>query len=153
MVLADHVGVVALCQQHLRKEAVLERNVAVVAGIAGGELGDGGHSVGMVVAPGDDARTRRRTQGRGVHVGVAQAALCKRVQVGRLDGAAEAAELAIPGVIQHDEQHVGRTFPGAHGFGPGRAGLIYGQSDVAWERSSWFVLFECHVFLLTFLLV
>jgi hypothetical protein len=80
-------------------------------------------SVGVVVAPGDDARTRRRAQRRGVHVVVAQATLGQAVHVGRLDGAAVAAELAVPGVIQHNEQYAGHAFPGAHGFGPGWTGL------------------------------
>ena len=59
VILADHVGVVALCQQHLREEAVLEGNVTVVAGVAGRELSDSSHGVGVVVAPGDDTRMRR----------------------------------------------------------------------------------------------
>ena len=49
------------------------------------------------------ARTRGRAQRGGVHVGVAQATLCQAVQVGRLDGAAEAAKLAVAGVVQHDK--------------------------------------------------
>ena len=36
VVLADHVGVVALGQQHLREEAVLKRDLAVIPGVAGG---------------------------------------------------------------------------------------------------------------------
>ena len=103
MILADHVGVVALLQQHLREKTVLERDVAVVTGIVGGELGDACHTIRVVVTPADDARTCRRAQRRGVHVGVAQATLRQAVQVGRLDRAAVAAELVVTGIIQHDK--------------------------------------------------
>ena len=71
--LADHVGVVALLEQDLRQEAVLERHVAVVAREAGGELGDARHRVAVMVAARDDARPARRAQRRRVHVVVAQA--------------------------------------------------------------------------------
>ena len=54
--LADHEGVVALLEQHLREHPVLERDHAVVAGEAGRELGDAGHAVAVVVAAGHDAR-------------------------------------------------------------------------------------------------
>ena len=40
--------------------SVLERDDAVVARESGGELGDAGHGVGVVVASRDDARTARR---------------------------------------------------------------------------------------------
>ena len=70
--LADHVGVVAVRQQHLRQEAVLERDQAVVARVAGRHLGDARHPVAVVVAAGDHARPARRAQRRRVHVVVAQ---------------------------------------------------------------------------------
>ena len=103
MILTDHVGVVALCQQHLREIAVLERDIAVIAGITGGEFRDTGHAVGVVVASGENAGACWRAERGGVHVGVAQPSLCQAVQVGSLDGTAEAAELAVAGVIQHDK--------------------------------------------------
>ncbi len=71
--LADGVGVVALLQQHLGQKAVLKGDVAVGAGIAGRTLGDAGHGVGVVVAPGQNAGARRRAERRGVHVVVRQA--------------------------------------------------------------------------------
>ena len=103
VVLADHVGVVALGQQHLREEAILERDIAVIAGVAGGEFRDAGHAIGVVVASGENAGTRGRAERSGVHVGIAQPTLGQAVQVGCLDGAAVAAELAVAGVIQHDK--------------------------------------------------
>ena len=80
------------------------------AGVAGGTLGDAGHGVGVVIAPGQDARTRRRTKRRGVHIVVAQAVGGQAIQVRRGDGAAVAAQLPEAGVVQDDEQHVRRAF-------------------------------------------
>jgi len=48
--LADGVGVVAVLQQDLGEEAVLERDDAVGAGEAHRSLGDAGQAVGVVVA-------------------------------------------------------------------------------------------------------
>ena len=106
---ADGVGVVAVRQQDLREEAVLERDVGVVAGEAGRAFGDAGHGVGVMVAPGQDAGTGGRAQRGGVHVAVAHAVLRQGVHVGRVDRAAVAAELGIAGIVQDDEQDVGRA--------------------------------------------
>jgi hypothetical protein len=54
--LADRVGVVALVVEDLRQEAVLEGDVAVIAWEPGGDLGDPGQVVGVVVAAGQHAR-------------------------------------------------------------------------------------------------
>ena len=122
--LAHHVGVEALAEQDLRQEAVLERHVAVVAGEPGGELGHAGHVVAVVVAAGDDARSARRAQRGGVHVVVAQPVGGDRVEVRRLDRAAEAAQLPEPGVVEHDEQHVGCALRRPLRHEPGRARLV-----------------------------
>ena len=58
MPLADHERAVAVLEQHLRQHPVLERDDTVVARIAGRELRDAGHPVGVMVAPGHDARPR-----------------------------------------------------------------------------------------------
>ena len=114
MPLADHVGAVAVRQQHLRQEAVLERDQPVVARIAGRHLGDARHPVAVVVAAGDHARPARRAQRRRVHVVVAQPIGGQAVQVRRRDRAAVAAELAETGVVEHDEQHVRRALRRPH---------------------------------------
>ena len=88
--LPDAEGVVALLHQHLAEHAPVKGQDAVVAGVAGGGLGDRGQADRVVVAPGQDAAARRRAQGRGVHVGVAQAVGGQAVQHGRLDQPAEA---------------------------------------------------------------
>ena len=55
VVLPDQERAVAVLDQHLRQEAVLERDDAVVPGVAAGQLGDAGHRVAVMVAAGQDA--------------------------------------------------------------------------------------------------
>ncbi len=118
--LADRVGAVAVLQQHLREEPVRERNVPVAARIAGRAFGDAGHRVGMMVAPGENAGARGRAERGGVHVVVAQPVRRERVNVGRLNRAAVAAELSESCVIEDDEEHVRRALPRPQRLWPGR---------------------------------
>ena len=129
MPLADHVGAVAVLEQHLGQEPVLERDQPVVAGIAGRHLGDARHRVAVMVAAGDDARAARRAERRRVHVVVAQAALGQAVEVRRRDRAAIAPELTEPRVVQHDEQHVRRALRRPHRSWPRRRRLIRRPAD------------------------
>ena len=71
----------------------------------------------VVVAPGQDAAARRRAQRRGVHVGVAQAVGGQAVEDGRLHQPAEARQLPVADVVQHEEEHVGRALRGRGGSG------------------------------------
>ena len=135
MPLADHVGVVAVLLQHLRQETVLERDVAVITRIAGRQLGDRRHPVGVVVAAGDHARARRRTQRRGVHAVVAQPAGRERVQMRRGDRTPVTAELPEPGVVQNNEQHVGRSGNRPHRLRPRRRRLVGGPARPGPGRS------------------
>ena len=114
MPLADAIGGVALLQQHLGQKAVLERDRAIAAGIAGRSLGDAGHRVGMMIAAGQNARARRRAERGRVHVGEEQPVLGQLVDVRRVDRRAVAAELAEARVVDDDEEDVRRAFPGAH---------------------------------------
>ena len=132
--LADHVRAVAVLEQHLRQHAVLERHHAVVARVARGELGDAGHAVAVVVAPGDDAGAARRAQRRRVHVVEAQAVRRERVEGRRLDRAAVAAELPEPRVVEDDEQHVRGALPGSRRRRPRRARLVGRPADHSGKR-------------------
>ena len=127
--LAHHVGVVALREQDLGEEAVLERHVAVVTGEPGGELGDTRHRVGVVVAAREDARTTGRAQSSRVHVVVAQSVLRQLVEIRRLDRAAVAPELPESGVVEHDEDDVRRSLRRPCRGEPGRFRLVRGPSD------------------------
>lgn len=109
MPFAHREGVVALALENLRQEAVFEGNDAVRARIAHGALGDAGHPVGMVVAPGQKTGPGRRAQRRRVHIAVAKAVRRQPVEVRRPDWRTVTSELAVTGVVQHDEQHVRRS--------------------------------------------
>ena len=84
VVLPDHERAVAVLDEHLGQEAVLERDDAVVAGIAAGQLRDGGHRVAVMVAASQDARTAGRAQRCRMHVVIAQAVRGERVEAGCL---------------------------------------------------------------------
>ena len=99
-----------MLQEHLREKSIFEWNVAIAAGKAGGTLGDTGHGVRMMVAPGQDAGARRRAQRRGVHVVEEQAVRGELVDVRRCDGASVTAQLGEAGIVLYDEEDVGCTF-------------------------------------------
>ena len=132
-------------QQHLRQEAVLERDQAVVARVAGRELRDARHRVAVMVAAGDHARPARRAQRRRVHVAVAQPIVREAIQVRRRDRAAEAAELAEAGVVEHDEQHVRSTLRRPHQGRPRRCRFISRPADHAGEGGARRVLVQRHL--------
>ena len=118
--LSQGIRVVTVLEQDLRQKAVLERDVTVAAGKAGGAFGDAGHGVGMVVAAGQDARARGRTEGRGVHVVEEQPVLRQVVDVRRFNRTAVAAHLAETRVVLHNEKDVGH--PSLARKGCGQAG-------------------------------
>jgi len=68
-----------------------------------------------------------------VHNVLAQTIFRQGIQVESLHRAAEAAELSITGIIQHNEKHNRRTFLGAVGFRPDRSGSILRTSNHAVE--------------------
>ena len=78
-------------------------------------------------------RPRRRAQGRGVKVVVAQAIGGQRIDVRRLDEAAEAAVLGKAHVIEKDDEHVGRARFWFPGFGIPLHGFLVGLPDLAFE--------------------
>ena len=63
----------------------------------------------MMIAPGDQRRPCGRAQRGGVELGVAKSRLGDPVQCWCRDNTAERATDAIPLVVGHDQQHVGRT--------------------------------------------
>ncbi len=144
MPLPDGIRVVAVFLEDLRQVAVLERNVAVRAGISGRAVRQAGEVVGMMVPPGDDARARRRTERGRVHVVVAEAICGKCVDVRRFDWAAVAAEVPEARIVQHDEEHVGRTLLRPVRRRPGRLRDVHGPPDDAGKRRAAFVLGDGH---------
>ena len=146
-------GVVALRRQHLTEHALVEGQDAVVAGVAGGGLGDRGQPDGVVIAPGEDAAARRRAERRGVHVGVAQAVGGQAVDDGRLHQPAEAGQLPVAYVVQHEEEHVGRALRRARWLRPSRRRLLGGASDDAGEGGTIPICLDRHAILPSYLLV
>ena len=99
----------------------------------------------MVIPPGQDAATRRRAEGRGVHVGVGQAVFRQLVEHRCLDQPAEGRQLAIADIVKHEEDDVGCTFRGAFEFRPGRRGFLNSTSDNTGEGGPVLVYLEfCH---------
>ena len=90
----------------------------------------------MVVAPGQDGPTRRRAQGRGVHIGVAQALGREAVEHRGLHQAAERRQLTEADVIKDEEHHVRRTLRRARGLRPRRAGRVGRPADDPRERGA-----------------
>ena len=84
-----------------------------------------------------------------MHVVVTQAVLGEGIQVGRLAGSAEAADLAEAHVIENDEQDVGRAVFGPQRLGPRWLRYIERPPDHAGKRGSGFVFFKCHKKLLS----
>src|SRR5262249_51442487 len=80
---------------------------------------------------------------------VAQPVGSQRVQVGCLDRAAVAAEMAEPGVVEDDEQDVRRAFAGAVGRGPRGLGHIERPADDAGKGLARLVFLERHGVLLS----
>ena len=106
--LADHVGVPAQLAEDLGEHAVLRWNRATGVGETDRGFGDAGHAVARVVASGQQARTRGRTERRRVPLRVAHAVGGDAVDVGRRDGAAVAGHRREADVVEHDIDDVGR---------------------------------------------
>ena len=62
------------------------------------------------------------------------------VDVRCLNQSAEAGELSVADVVEHDEQHVRRSFAGPLWSGPGRLRLLDRPPGHAWERVTGCVL-------------
>ncbi len=112
VVLADPEGVVAVLAQHLADGGVLHRDVAGVPREALGPLGDLGEAVLVVVAPGEQARARRRAQRGGVPLRVGQAVVGQPLHRRHVDPPAVRRPRGQAGVVVQHEQHVGRALRG-----------------------------------------
>ncbi len=109
MPLACHVRVPAQLAEDLGQHPVLRRDRAARVREPDRGLGDARHAVARVVAPGKQAGPRRRAQRRGVPLRVADTARRDPVDVGRLHGAAVAADRREADVVEHDVHHARRA--------------------------------------------
>ena len=85
MPFADHVVAIGVRAQHLGDGAGLARDLAAITGIAGIEIGEAADADRMMVASGEQRRTRGRAHRRGVEAGIAQAFGCQPIDGRRPD--------------------------------------------------------------------
>ena len=107
--LADHVRVPAELTEDLRDRAVLRRDRSAGVRKPDRRLGDARHAVAGVVATGQQTRTGRRAQRRGVPLLVAHTIGGDRIDVRRVDRTAVAAHRREPHVVEHDVHHARST--------------------------------------------
>ena len=86
-----------------------------------------------------------------MHVAVAHAARGKAVEIGRGDGAAVAAQLPEAGVVEDDEEDVGRAIASPQRRRPSLFRLVERAADDAGECGPRPILLEPHGFLLRWL--
>ena len=108
--LAEPAGDVAVLLEDAREGGAAARARPGVAGERAGELGDGAHADAVVVAAGQHRGPRRRADGGDVEPVVGEPHLPHAGEVRGRDAAAEGVGAAEAGVVDEDEQHVGRVF-------------------------------------------
>src|SRR5262249_51385740 len=123
MVLAEPRGVVAVVYKNVADRAGTPRNDGVIAGIAGGKLRDVAEADAVMVASGEQRRSRRRTQGGRVELVVANPALVNSIKVWRRDRPPEGACGAEAGVVGQDQQHIRSARRRVNGLRKSRLGL------------------------------
>ena len=123
VVLAEPARRVAVVAQDTADGRVVRADDAVVAGEAGGLLGNHAEADRVMVASGDERGARRRAERGGEHPVVAQPVGRDAVHGRCRDDAAERARHGKAGVVRHDQQHVGRAFRRHHARRPPRLRL------------------------------
>ena len=109
VVLAEPGGAVAVVSQNCADRRGVLLDDRVVAREAGCSFGDDAEMDRVMVAAGDERGARRRAQRRRVEVRVPQPLAGELVHVRRRNRSAEGALGAVAGVVEQDEQHVGRA--------------------------------------------
>ena len=108
VVLADPERAPAGLAHHLGERSAFGRDVPVRSRESRGGLGDTGHPVLVVVAPGQKARPRRRAQGRRVPLAVQQAVVGETLQRRHPDPPPEGRPGREAGVVVEHDQDVWR---------------------------------------------
>ena len=127
--LADGHGAPAGVPQDAGQHGGRRGDAGGVAGKPHGHVGQKPHAHRVVVAPGQKGGPGGRAQGGHVEAVVRQSARGQPVDVGGGDVGPEAAKLGEPGVVQQDDQHVGRPLGGSGQLGRPRGGLGHGKPD------------------------
>jgi hypothetical protein len=123
VILAKPARGVAVVAQDTADRGVFRADDAVVAGEAGGLLGNHAEADRVMVAPGNQRGTRRRAERGGEHPVVAQPVGRDAVHGRCRDDAAESARHGESGIVGHDQQDIGRAFGRHHTRRPPGFGL------------------------------
>src|SRR5579872_4502470 len=86
-----------------------------------------------MVAPGEQRGAGRRTQRRGMEIGVAQTTLGEAIDVRRIDGRTVAAEMREAGIVEQDDDDVRRSIAWLRQIRPPRLRLGDRGPDPALE--------------------
>src|SRR5262249_62291562 len=97
-----------------------------------------------MVASCQDARARRRTERRRMHVGVTQPVLRQPAEVRRIDRRSITTELSEASVVQDNEERIGRAIFRPQRRAPRRLGFADGAAHAARETGAWPVFLQCH---------
>ena len=129
--LAHHVVAVGMGSQHLGERSGLLCDLAAIAGKTAVEVRKAADTDGVVIAPRQQGRARRRAHGRGVEARVAQPLRCQTIDRRRLDRRAVATKIREADIIEEHNEDIRRA---KRRFGlrwpPGRR-LLDGRADLA----------------------
>src|SRR5262249_42947667 len=103
------------------------------------EIREAADSNRVVIAPGQQRRTRRRAHGRGVEAGVAQSLRSQTIDRWRFDWRPVAAEIRKPHIVEQHDQDIGRSNWGPGPMWPPRRRLLHCRADLALKQSAWIV--------------
>src|SRR5208283_2627528 len=137
VVLAEPRGAIAVVLEDAANRCLVAGDDAVVAGEAGGLLGDHAEASRMMVAPGNQGGARRRTQRRRIEIGVAKSHRRDPVERRRRYHPAEGTGNTEAGVISHDQQDVRCTLGRLHAGRPVRRRLRGVAPDLSFELWRW----------------
>ncbi len=131
--LADGRRRVAPVEEHLGEGAGGVGDLARVARIVDGHVGQHPHADAVVVAPREQRGARGRAHRGGVEVREAQTPLGQAIEVRGLEVRPVAAQLGEPEVVEHDDHDVRRADPVGL-LGGRRPAVGQGQRDGRWRH-------------------
>ena len=136
VILAEPVGAVPVVLQHLPDRRTLGRKTTRGAGKAVGAFHDGCAAIHVVIAPGEEGRTRRRAERRGVPLRVRQPVVGELLERRHVDASAEWRPGREPGVVVENDQDIRRAFGRTRQFvgRPVGLGITNVELDDSFER-------------------
>ena len=129
MILAEPGSRVSILFEDFADGRVVPPDDGVISGIAGGLLSNHTKSHGVMVASGEQCRSRGRAERGGMELGISKPGLRDPVQRWRWDDTAEGARNAVALVVRHDEQNIGRALGRHDARRPLRLGVLGIHAD------------------------